>query len=140
MAAGPLPAVRSPSRLRTTDHPSAAALGTEAATSDMIDNHSIPGLKAPYTRANTLDNTTRLVTSDNTLIRLRAASLIDGPIDCPQIATTQRRRFHPYKYLSMPRLWNRDFAQIKLSIAWQDNASHCLHNTMPFRQKNTTLK
>jgi hypothetical protein len=47
----------------------------------MIDNNSIPGLKTPHTRTNTLDNATRLMTGDNALIRFRACSLIGWPID-----------------------------------------------------------
>jgi len=53
----------------------------QAAATDVIDDHAITLLETLHTRADALDNATRLVADNDATVCLRACPLVVWPVD-----------------------------------------------------------
>src|SRR2546426_7480052 len=76
-----LPPIGSTLRAGATNHPATTAIMAQAAAIDVIDDHAITLLETLHTRADALDNATRLVTGNDATVCLRACPLVVWPVD-----------------------------------------------------------
>ncbi len=125
MPAVALPAVGPPpNRVAARDHVAAAARQAHPAAADVVDHHPVPGLEDPRVRPGGRNDPARLVPGDDAPVRLGAVPLVAGPVDGPQIAAAQARRFHLDQHLLARRDRNIGLAPRQSPVAGQHHAAH----------------
>src|SRR6266516_6923068 len=81
MSSVALPPIGGTLRAGATNHPATTAIMAQAAATDVIDDHAITLLETLDTRADALDNTTRLVASNDATVCLGACPLVVRSVD-----------------------------------------------------------
>src|SRR6266487_772820 len=127
MASVSLPPIGSTLRAGATNHPATTAIMAQAAATDVIDDHAITLLETLHTRANALDNATRLVADNDATVCLGTRSPVAGPVDGAQVTPTERRGLHAHQHLAVSRLWNGKLPQFESPVSQKNDSCHRCH-------------
>ena len=90
VASVPLPAIGCAFGTGAANHPAAATVMTQTTARDVINDHSITLFEASYPGAHPLNDTTRLMTANDSLVCFRSRSPVASSVDGTQIAPTER--------------------------------------------------
>src|SRR5947209_11542790 len=100
---------------------------TKPAAGDVVDDNTVARREPPHARTYRVNNAARLLARDHAAIRFRSGALVDGAVDCSEVAAAQGRRLHADQHLAVAGLRDGILPRFYSTIARQDDAGHRRH-------------